>query len=199
MVSDGRRGRNGEAGAGVALVHDGRMPPVHPACLPEPALLADVSETRYRASGPGGQHRNKVETGVRLVHRPTGIRAEANERRSQAQNRSMALRRLRLRLALDHRVAVAVGQETGPAYKPSPLWLARTGGANLAVNPEHADVAVLVAEALDVLAAVDDDVSAAAGHLGVGTSRLLRVLKLEPAALAGVNARRKASGRNTYR
>jgi hypothetical protein len=176
----------------------------HPACLPEATLLAAVDESRYRASGPGGQHRNKVETGVRLVHRPTGIRAEANERRSQAQNRSMALRRLRLRLALDHRTSLrlAPGARSGedpPRYVPTALWVARTGGAQLAVNPEHADVPALVAEALDVLGAVDDEVTMAAACLGVGSSRLLRVLKLEPAALAALNARRQKTGRSVYR
>ena len=38
---------------------------------------------RFRASGPGGQHRNKTDSGVRLTHQPTGIAAEATERRSQ--------------------------------------------------------------------------------------------------------------------
>lgn len=48
----------------------------------------------YRASGPGGQHRNKVETGVRVLHVPSGLRAQATERRSQGRNRAEALRRL---------------------------------------------------------------------------------------------------------
>jgi len=172
--------------------------PCHPACLPEADLLASVDETRYRASGPGGQHRNKVETGVRLIHRPSGLRGEANERRSLAQNRSMALRRLRLRLALDHRLDVARRADVA-TYVPPALWVARTGGARLAVNPKHADVPALLAEALDVLAVVDDELSEAASLLGVTGSRLLRVLKLEPAALAGVNARRHRTGRKAYR
>ena len=49
--------------------------------------------------GPGGQHRNKTESGVRLVHRPTGVVVTATERRSQLQNRGAALERLRERLA----------------------------------------------------------------------------------------------------
>jgi ribosome-associated protein len=72
--------------------------------LPDPALLAECEETFFTAGGPGGQHRNKTESGVRLVHGPTGAHVTATERRSQAQNRSAALARLRERLvALAHR------------------------------------------------------------------------------------------------
>ena len=48
----------------------------------------------FKASGPGGQHRNKTETGVRLTHLPSGITVTATERRSRERNKSMALTRL---------------------------------------------------------------------------------------------------------
>ncbi|HVI93468.1 MAG TPA: peptide chain release factor-like protein [Anaeromyxobacter sp.] len=67
--------------------------------LADEALLADCDEAFFVAGGPGGQHRNKTESGVRLVHRPTGLTVTATERRSQAQNRASALERLRERLA----------------------------------------------------------------------------------------------------
>jgi protein subunit release factor B len=67
--------------------------------LPRDALLAECEETFFVASGPGGQHRNKTESGVRLLHLPTGVAVTATERRSQAQNRGEALDRLRERLA----------------------------------------------------------------------------------------------------
>ncbi len=62
-------------------------------------LLAECVVTTFRASGPGGQHRNKRESAVRLRHRPTGIVVVASERRSQHQNRAVALERLAARLA----------------------------------------------------------------------------------------------------
>lgn len=63
------------------------------------ALLAACEETFYVGGGPGGQHRNKTESGVRLRHLPTGVVVTATERRSQLQNRGAALERLRARLA----------------------------------------------------------------------------------------------------
>ncbi len=57
-------------------------------------LEREVDVQYFRAGGPGGQHRNKVETAVRLHHRPSGIVVTATERRSRTQNRSVAFTRL---------------------------------------------------------------------------------------------------------
>ena len=57
-------------------------------------LEKEVEMTFYRAGGPGGQHRNKTETAVRLVHRRSGITVTASERGSQGQNRELAWDRL---------------------------------------------------------------------------------------------------------
>ena len=61
-------------------------------------LEEDTDISFFRASGPGGQNRNKVETGVRLHHRPSGVMVQASERSSQARNRQEAFVRLRSRL-----------------------------------------------------------------------------------------------------
>ena len=62
------------------------------------SLERDCDLEFFVAGGPGGQHRNKVETGVRLKHRPTGIVVTATERRSQSANRDAAYERMAERL-----------------------------------------------------------------------------------------------------
>lgn len=66
--------------------------------LDDDALLARCEVQAHRASGPGGQHRNKAETAVRLVHLPTGVTVEGKDERSRTQNLRIALGRLRERL-----------------------------------------------------------------------------------------------------
>ena len=59
---------------------------------------ADVDISFARSSGAGGQHVNRTESAVRLVHRPSGIVIFAQEQRSQHQNKDIAFRRLKARL-----------------------------------------------------------------------------------------------------
>ena len=68
----------------------------------------DLRETFLRASGPGGQNVNKVETGVLLTHIPTGLSVRCTEERSQAQNRLIARRRLAEKLEAREREAAAL-------------------------------------------------------------------------------------------
>lgn len=163
------------------------MPPSpHPASLPTEALLEDCDVQRTRRSGPGGQHRNKVETAIVITHRPTGQRGEASERRSQEQNRQVAVFRLRVQLALAVRLP--------PPALLSERWIHRTPGRRLNVSATHDDFPALLAEALDWLAANGWDVKSVAESLAVSTSQLTRFLKLESQAIRQVNAARVANG-----
>jgi len=162
--------------------------PAHPAATTPEALLAECEVTTLRRSGPGGQNRNKVETAVVLRHRPTGLGAEANERRTQGENKRAALRRLRIVLALE------VRRPAGAIDRPSALWASRCRGGKIAVSTEHEDFPTLLAEALDVLAAHDLDVKQAAATLGVSTTQLANLLRAEPRALGKVNAHRAGLG-----
>jgi hypothetical protein len=159
-------------------------PSDHPAAASAEQLIAECEVKRLRRSGPGGQHRNKVETAIGLHHLPTGVRAEASERRSQAQNQTQAVFRLRVNLALE------VRRPCGPDYAPSLLWQSRCK-SGLKVSATHDDFPALLAEALDLLAALDADPKPAAALLGCTPSQLVRLLKLDPRALALVNGWRR--------
>ena len=63
--------------------------------LDDEALLKACEVEYFIASGPGGQHRNTTASGVRLTHPPTELSVTATERRSQVQNKGVALERLR--------------------------------------------------------------------------------------------------------
>lgn len=68
------------------------------------ALLAQCRVETFRAGGPGGQHQNTTDSGVRLTHEPTGLQAASRQERSQHRNRALALKRLREKLeAANHR------------------------------------------------------------------------------------------------
>ncbi len=160
----------------------------HPSALEPETLLRGCTERRVRRSGPGGQHRNKVETGVVLRHDPTGIEAEANERRSQAENRQVALFRLRIRLAVELRTVRSADAV------PSELWRARCRGGRISVNPSHADFPAILAETLDVLAMCEFDHAAAASRLDCTGSQLVKLLKDERSAFERLNRERLARG-----
>jgi hypothetical protein len=161
----------------------------HPSTLPDEDLLKQCEVTFGRTSGPGGQHRNKVETAAYIVHRATGIDARGTERRRQIENRSVALRRLRLKLA----VKVRSGAHP-KRHQPSELWVSRRQGEQMSINPKHKDYPALLAEALDVVVARKYDVAGAAGVLGVTMSQLAKLIRHDKQAFAMVNEGRTKRG-----
>ncbi len=165
----------------------------HPACLPEEELLKQCTIGRGRTSGPGGQHRNKVETAVLITHEPTGLSGFAGERRSQIENKQVALKRLRHTLAVEVRVGVPAGQVG------SVLWRSRVRKGRISVNPEHRDFPALLAEAMDVLAEAAWDPKKAALRLEVTSTQLVRLIGDHPPALLKVNAERSGRGQRELR
>jgi protein subunit release factor A len=77
------------------------------------ALLAECDVTTFRAGGPGGQHQNTTDSAVRLRHRPSGIVVVCRGERSQHQNKTACLKRLRARIAARN------ADEVGPPRLPT--------------------------------------------------------------------------------
>ena len=149
--------------------------------LDDAALFDQCEFDRFRASGPGGQNRNKVASAVRLRHRPTGLTGEAVEERSQHLNRARALRRLRLAIA--YALRAPVDRQAGAPEVAFGLPSAR----NAAYPPA-------VARLFDVLEACGWRLAEAAPLLGITTARLGRALAREEALFRAVSERRQALG-----
>ncbi len=82
------------------------------------ALLAACEVDTFRSGGPGGQHANKVESGVRLTHVPSGIVVTSRDSRSQYRNKQLALAELRKRLeALNKPVRRRIATKPSAASK----------------------------------------------------------------------------------
>ncbi len=152
-------------------------------------LARDCEEERFRSRGPGGQHRQKNATGVRLHHRPSGLTASATESRSLAENRRRALRRLRLRIAGEVREPFVA---EGFAWPPELARYAAAGAVR--IDPRNPDYARLAALALDALLASGGSYAAAARAMGLSTSQLVRLLEREPEVRRAAAAVRAASG-----
>jgi hypothetical protein len=148
--------------------------------LTDAQLLAQCAVDTYRASGPGGQKRNKTSSAVRLRHLPSGLIVIAEESRSQHENRARALRRLRQALYLKVR-------EDLPADRLTPETLAerdgfgkirnREGRLDLGRKDPHFWPAVGIV--LDVLQAAGAKVGTAAAALGLTTGNLIHFLRTD--------------------
>jgi len=165
----------------------------HPATLDEHELLKGCEVGKGRTGGPGGQHRNKVETFVVITHRGTGIAGRAGERRSAEENRKVALRRLRLALAVGVRTPVPAGEVR------SELWRTRCCAGKIVCNPRHRDYPALLAEALDVISASGLDPKKASIRLECSASQLIKLVKEHHQAFEAWNAARAARGLHALR
>jgi hypothetical protein len=157
--------------------------------LPDDAtLLAECEVDTYRASGPGGQKRNKTESAVRMRHRPTGLIVIAEESRSQAENRARALRRMREALAL--RLRKAVPSEG----VPSEVQACIDKRGRLYVGRRDARYLPAAAAVLDVLASLEGSVGETARRLGITTGNLSSFLTGDPNLLTEANRVRASHG-----
>jgi hypothetical protein len=156
--------------------------------LTDSQLLGQCAVDTYRASGPGGQKRNKTSSAVRLRHPPSGLMVIAEESRSQHENRARALRRLRQALYLHVREPLPSG---GP---PGVVLAARTAAGRLSLGRKDPRFWPAVGVVLDVLQAAGARVSEAAAALGISTGNLVDFLRTDPKVWQQANALRMQFG-----
>ena len=184
MTLNGRAQLPNETTLLSAVVLDG----IHPSCKPTTELLTQCDLRTQRRSGPGGQHRNKTSSGVFLVHRETGVVSEATERRSQADNRRVALNRLRLKLAIEVRTRSPITK----AICDQELELrVRLRDRRVRIASKHEDYPALCALLLNDLHFTGGQPSLVSDQWGVGSSAIVRFLKSYPPLLLKVNAIRQ--------
>ncbi len=168
----------------------------HPALLDDAALLAQCDLRFQRRGGPGGQHRNKTSSGVFLHHEPTDVTAEATERRSQADNRSVALSRLRFRLAVERRTSSS-GEAAGCGWAND--LRQKYHGHSLKFRDSHPDRPAVLALMLDDLHVAGGQPSAVAKTWAVTTSRVVNLVKSHAPAMMLVNSIRAHHGRSALK
>ena len=168
--------------------------------LSDEQLLAQCEVDTYRASGPGGQKRNKTSSAVRLRHPPSGLIVIAEESRSQHENRARALRRLRQALYLklrDDLAPAARGPEALAAHADYRAARGADGRLDLGrKDPRFWPTAGLV---LDVLQALGARVSEAAAALGISTGNLVDFLRTENKVWEQANRLRARFGQKPLR
>lgn len=183
-----------------AVTPEPRPPRATWSALAEEQLLAQCEVDTYRASGPGGQKRNKTSSAVRLRHPPTGLIVIAEESRSQHENKAKALRRLHHALFLHLRDPLPVAALTPEAVAAHPDYRdARGPDGRLRLSPKNPRFWPAVGVALDVLAAVGARVREAADLLGVPTANLIDFLRADPRVWQEANRLRAAGGQKPLR
>jgi hypothetical protein len=165
------------------------------ATLTDSQLLGQCAVDTYRASGPGGQKRNKTSSAVRLRHLPSGLIVIAEESRSQHENRARALRRLRQALFLQVRDELSAAALSPEALAQRDDYReARTKAGRLDVGRKDARFWPAVGVVLDVFQAVEARVADAAQALGISTGNLVCFLGNDPKVWQQANALRAKFG-----
>ena len=157
--------------------------------LPAESLLAACGQARFQGSGPGGQKRNRVYSGVRLTHPESGLTAESVESRASLRNLHAALARLRLGLALGADLT-----SRDPDCDPENLARADDPVFRAGANPDHADFPGFALRALHRLAWHKGQLAPTAAALDCTASALTRFYKSDKAVWARARAIREANG-----
>ncbi len=169
--------------------------------LSDEELAAQCRVERFRVSGPGGQHRNKTDSAVRLTHEPSGVVGFASERRSQHQNRLVALARLRRNIAIEARTDIDLDMYRLP--RTLQRILPRSVQTKLPgkdrVGPKHREFWTGAGPLLDLFNAVRGSTSDCASQIGCSSNQLTKLFASEQHLWAAANAIREQHGLSLLR
>ncbi len=173
------------------------MPRADYLLVSDDALIAQCEVDRYRASGPGGQHRNKTESAVRLRHKLSGVSAIGEDSRSQAENKMHAVRRLRSAIALEIREPIGLESFTA---SPRLASMVTAGTAPLGAKTRLTGTYwAAMAELIDLLVAGQLEIGTTAQRLGITTGALSKLLLHDEQVGRVVNDLRRAKGMRALR
>lgn len=130
----------------------------------------------FKSSGPGGQKVNKTSSAVRLIHNPTGIEVTSSESRSQHENRHNALKKLRMKIALEIRSD------------------AKRGIDNFEISVSNPGYPLFAALLMDSLDGCGFRIGDCARILGLSTGQLIRLLEKDAGIWRKLNSERKTRG-----
>ncbi len=169
--------------------------------LPPEELLKACKQARFQGSGPGGQKRNRVYSGIRLTHEASGLYVESDASRESRRNLEDALHRLRIELALS-----VLSEKGGKAKQPvttenqDQAWVIESTAAfqhpdfRTQASPSHVDFPILALRAIYFLNKYDGQIAAAAKSLNCTASALTRFLKLDKTVWTAARRIREAHG-----
>lgn len=155
-------------------------------------LLADCSVDTYRASGPGGQKRNKTSSAVRIRHHPSELLVIAEESRSQHENKAKALQRLRRTIAIEIREPVDLTRHELTSSQDE-------NGRFTFVTIKDERFWPCAGAVLDVIISTEGQISTAAELLKTTTGNLISFLEMEVHVWQFANQIRQRFGLKTLK
>ena len=144
-------------------------------------LLKDCTFNEYQASGPGGQKRNRKYSGARITHIPSEIQIVSTDTRSLNRNKSIALKKLRQRIAIHVRC-------------DEKLEL-----TDFNISTSNSDYPVLLAVFFDALFKHNFSVADASSVLNLSTSKFLKLIGRDNYAWQILNEERRKRNLNVLR
>jgi len=157
--------------------------------LSDDELLGQCELDTYRASGPGGQKRNKTSSAVRLRHPASGQMVIAEESRSQHENKARAVKRMRMAIAVNCRAAFPSENGPPPAFKQH-----QQSDGSITLSTRNPDYPLCIAVALDALHTTGGRMKDAGVLLGMGTAALSALLTSDPKVMDQANRIRSDHG-----